>query len=828
MQLEQAMAHHRAGRLPHAEALYLQILQVNPNHTDALYLLSVMSYQLRHYDVAVELADKSILSNPNIAELHANRGNALSGLSRHQAALESFDRALRLKPEFAEAHATRGMILFALQRYRDAVESFDHAIRLQPNLAGAHNNRGCALNELHQYQAAIESFDQAIQLEPNYAEAHANRGIALYALRQYQAALDSLDQAILHKPEYAEARNNRGSALSELHQFQAALESFDWAIQLEPNYAEAYSNRANALHELRQYQSAVESCDRALEINPDLAEAWNNRGNSLCALQQYQRAQQDLNQSIRLKPDYAQAHNNLGTVLHELDQHQAALDAIDRAILLQPDSARAYSNRGNVLQHLQQYPLALESFTKAMRLDPDCDYVGGMRLHMKRFLCDWENLEAECRQVEARIDRNQKAAIPFMALNFTDSPALQRKAAEVYVCDRYPSPAGAAPIPRRPQRDKIRIGYYSADFHRHAVSYLMANLFERHDRSQFEILGFSFSPEAKDEMTDRVSAAMDQFVDVLSLSDREVVDLSRKLEVDIAVDLMGFTKHHRPGIFAARAAPIQVNYLGYPGTMGADYIDYLIADATLIPEAAQQYYSEKIVYLPDSYQANDSQRPISTRPCTRTGERLPETAFVYCCFNNANKITPFVFDIWMRIVAQVPGSVLWLLEDLPLAAANLRKQAALRGIAPQRLVFAKPLPLAEHLARIRLADLFLDTFPYNAHTTASDALFVGLPVLTRMGETFASRVAASLLGAVGLPELITTNEQAYEALAIELALHPERLRQLRERLNDSLPTTSLFDTAAFTRHIEAAYTAMHTRHQANLPPDHIHITSDRA
>ena len=399
---------------------------------------------------------------------------------------------------------------------------------------------------------------------------------------------------------------------------------------------------------------------------------------------------------------------------------------------------------------------------------------------------------------------------------------MQKKAAEIYIRGRYLAPADAAPIPRRSPRDKIRIGYFSADFRRHAVSYLVADLFERHDRGKFEVLGFSFGAD-KDDMTDRIAASMDRFVDVLSLSDRDVVELCRELELDIAVDLMGLTRHHRPGIFAQRAAPIQVNYLGYPGTMGADYIDYLIADSTLIPESAQHHYTEKIVYLPDSYQANDSRRPISAKPCTRAAEGLPENAFVFCCFNAANKIAPPVFDLWMRILAQVPGSVLWLLEDLPLATANLRKEAARRGIAPERLIVARPLPLAEHLARERLAGLFLDTFPYGAHTTASDALWVGVPVLTRIGETFASRVAASLLRAIDLPELITTTPAEYEALAIELALNPERLRGLREKLARNRLTTPLFDTAAFTRHIESAYTAIYSRHHAALPPTHIHI-----
>jgi predicted O-linked N-acetylglucosamine transferase (SPINDLY family) len=312
------------------------------------------------------------------------------------------------------------------------------------------------------------------------------------------------------------------------------------------------------------------------------------------------------------------------------------------------------------------------------------------------------------------------------------------------------------------------------------------------------------------------------------MPDRQIAELSRSLEIDIAVDLKGFTRDHRAGIFSHRAAPIQVNYLGYPGTMAADYIDYLIADPTIIPESSRDHYTEKIVCLPDSYQPNDRRRLISTAPRSRTDEGIPDAAFVFCCFNNTYKITPAVFDLWMRILARVDASVLWLLEENPATIANLRAQAARRNIAPQRLIFARTLPLPEHLARHALADLFLDTLPYNAHTTASDALWTGLPILTRTGETFAGRVAASLLRAMALPEsdliqLIATTESDYEQRAVALAHSPARLQSLRRRLQQSRLTAPLFDTPAFTLHLEAAYTAIYDRYHAALPPDHIDI-----
>ena len=825
--LQQAMAHHREGRLAEAEALYRQILETAPGHVDALYLLSAVAGQQGQYDRAVELADQALLSHPGIAELHANRGIALYRLQRYQSARESFDEAIRLKPDYAEAYSNCGGALNELGQYQAALEKFNKAIELNPDYAEAYSNRGNALTGLAQHAAALASFDAAIRLKPDFAEAHCNRGNALYALGEFQQAVASFGQAIRLRPDYAEAYSNRGSALNELRQYREAIEDFDRAIALNPNYAEAYNNRANAQHGLRQYQAAIASCDRALAIHPGLAETWNNRGNAYHALQQYGEAERDFRECIRLKPDFADAYNNLGTLLQDRQQYPAALAALDRAIQLKPDFAHAYSNRGNLQQQLEQYPAALANFTQAMRLNPASDYLAGMRLHMKRFLCDWEDLDAESRQLEARIECGEKAAIPFPTLAISSSAALQQQAAEIYVRDRYPAPSGAAPIPRGPRRNTIRIGYFSADFRQHAVSNLMAGLFEQHDKSRFETVGFSFGPDIRDAMTDRIAAAMDQFLDVRSLSDHEVVELSRRLEVDIAVDLVGLTENNRCGIFAGRAAPLQVNYIGYPGTMGAEYIDYLIADSTLVAHESRQHYTEKIVSLPDSFQVN-SRNAISDRLYTRGEEGLPEQGFVFSCFNNSYKISPATFDVWMRVLGRVEGSVLWLLGGDPLTVANLRKEAARRGIDPERLVFARRLPLAEHLSRQRLAGLFLDTLPFNAGATASPALWAGLPVLTCMGETFAGRMGASLLRAIGLPELVTTNARDYEALAIELALDPERLRGIRERLEVNRLTTPLFDTAAFTRNLEAAYTAMVARQHSGLPPDHIDVTAERA
>jgi predicted O-linked N-acetylglucosamine transferase (SPINDLY family) len=888
---ERARAHHGAGRLPEAEALYREVLQITPNHPDALHLLGVLAYQVGYAAAGLELIDRAIAVNPDFAEAHFSRGNALYALKRYQdavesyeraiqqnplyaeaysnrgsalnalgqlqAALESYDRAIQLKPDYVDAYANRANTQGVLGQFQAAVESYDEVIFLRPDFAEAHFNRGSALCFLRQFQAAAESFDKAIRLRPDYADAYFGRGNALQALDQFQAAVESYDKTIELNPLHAEAYSNRGSAQHSLEQYEAALASYDKAIQLKPDYADAHSNRGNALGVLQRCEEALESCDRAIALNPAMADAHYNRGNVLYALEQYQAALESYDKAVLLKPDNARALNNRGSALNSLERYEAALKDFDRAIQLQPDYGDAWYNRGNSYQMLKQHQAALENYSqaillqpnhadawfnlgnilqagkryqealgcydKAVLLKPDFDYTHGIRLHMRRFMCDWEGVDAARRELEERIARGEKASVPFPVLSSSGSLEVHRQVAAIQVRDKFPARATAGPLSRRARRDKIRVGYYSADFHNHATSYLVAELFERHDRSKFEILGFSFGMDVSDAMRRRVSGAMDRFLDVRTMPDLEVTLLSRELEVDIAVDLKGFTQDCRTGIFAGRAAPIQVSYLGYPGTMAADYIDYLIADPTLIPEESRRHYLEKIVYLPDSYQVNDTQRPISAKLGTRAGEGLPDSGFVYCCFNNAYKISPDVFDVWMRVLGRVEGSVLWLLEENVWVAANLRKEAARRGIAGERLVFAKPAPLAEHLARQRLADLFLDTLPYNAHTTASDALWTGLPVLTRMGEVFPSRVAASLLRAIDLPELVTTEAAEYEDLAVELARDGERYGELRQRLQANRLRAPLFDTGAFTRHLEAAYSAMYERYQAGLAPEHIEI-----
>jgi len=558
-------------------------------------------------------------------------------------------------------------------------------------------------------------------------------------------------------------------------------------------------------------------------LKPDFADAYYNQGNALKELKRLDEALASYDKALALKPDYADAYNNRGNALQDLKRLDEALASYDKALALKPDYADAYNNRGNALRELKRLDEALASYDKALSLKPDFAFLSGMRLYTKMKLCDWASLAENIAQLTDAVSQSQPVTPPFSLLGLVDSPKLHQLASKVYAENKYPKQETLGAFnPRIPGR-KIRVGYFSADFREHAVSFLIAELLEVHDRNQFEVFGFSFSNPASSPMSQRIKFGCDEFIDVRARSDREVAELSRQKRIDIAVDLGGYTKDSRPGIFAYGAAPIQVNYLGYISTLGTSYMDYIIADKIALPPETQSDYTEKVVYLPHCYQVSDSKRKISDRQFTRQELGLPETSFVFCCFNNTYKILPATFDSWLRILKAVEDSVLWLLEDNPTAAKNLNKEAEVRGIDSHRLVFAKRISAEDYLARYKVADLFLDSLPYNAGTTANDALWMGLPVLTYMGKSFVSRMAGSLLNAIRIPELITYTQGAYEAKAIELATHPDKLQDIKNKLIQNRYTTPLFNGKLFAKHLEAAYEAMLERYQAGLPPDVIEI-----
>lgn len=530
-----------------------------------------------------------------------------------------------------------------------------------------------------------------------------------------------------------------------------------------------------------------------------------------------QAAERYIAEALTLAPDSAELWNNRGTAQAAAKQLEAALASFTRALQLQPESPRAMANRANVLVQLQRPSDAVSAFEQLLRVEPDFPYALGHLIFCKLQCGSWSDLDALCSRLYGELQAGKRAVTPALATALLDKSSDQLRALQIVARDKF---RAAPPMWRGEQyrHDKIRIAYVSSDLHAHATAVLMAGVFEHHDRSRFETTAISLGPADASPMRARLKNSFHRFIDAGNGSDAQIATLMRQMEIDIAVDLKGYTSHARPGIFACRPAPVQVNYLGFPATMGAEFIDYIVADRFTIPAAGAPCFTEKVVRLPDSYQPNDTTREIAANTPTRSDMGLPETGFVYCCFNNSFKIQPHIFGVWMRLLREIAGSVLWLLADNSTAVENLKREAGQRDVDPERLVFAPRARLDEHLARHRLADLFLDTLPYNAHTTASDSLWMGLPVLTCTGSTFAGRVAASVLNAAGLPELVMSTLDEYEALALSLAREPARLAAIRAKLAGNRDTGPLFDVARFTRHLESAYAQMWGRAERGEKP----------
>ncbi|MFO1316703.1 MAG: tetratricopeptide repeat protein [Burkholderiales bacterium] len=780
--LARAAALHTQGQLDEAERVYDAAIAAEPGNFDALHMRGVLAFQRGRHDEAMRLIDAALRVKPDAAAL-ANRGLVLQAQGRLADALASMDAALVLAPRSVDGWVNRGRVLSALARHDEAVASVDRALALSPDHAPAHVARAGAMHTAGRLGEAIASYEAALELRPDDAATWIRLGGALHGVGRADDSIVAYDHVLAADDDNAVAWNARAHALASLGRWADAVADFGRAIAIDPFFVDALVNRGNALHEQQRDDESLADYDTALQFAPDCVAAWYNQGVVL--------------QSLRRLPE--------------------AIVSYDRALALDPRHVDAHYNRGIALGKLNRGDEARVAYDEVIALDPDFPYVLGQAAYARAELCDWNGYAELAARALDGVRRGRVACDPFVLLGLADDPAAHRACAALHAARQIPR---VPPLAKGAHyaHGRIRVAYLSANFCAHAVAYLIAELFELSDRARFELTAISFGPDDGSAMLARIRSAFDRFIDVRSLSDAAVARQMHELEIDIAVDLMGFTREGRPGILAYRPAPIQVNMLGYPGTMGADFIDYIIADPFLVAEADELHYAERVVRLPHTYQPNDRKRPIDERTPTRAEAGLPEHGFVFCCFNNNYKITPAVFDIWMRLLAAVPDSVLWLLPLSPAVTANLQREALARGVDARRLVFAPRVTLPEHLARQRLADLFLDTLPYNAHTTASDALWAGLPIVTCTGRSFGSRVAGSLLRAVGLPELVTPSLAAYEALALALAREPARLAEVRTRLARNRLAMPLFDSDGYRRHLEAAYRTMMEIHGRGEPP----------
>ena len=633
---------------------------------------------------------------------------------------------------------------------------------------------------------------------------------------------------VMRKPNQLALAFAQAAALHEAGRLAEAEQIYGAILKTQPKHFESQF-LLGVIHAQRGHHGeAVRQFDIALKLNPKSATVHNSRGVALGKLKRVSEALASFDRAIALQRDHAEAHSNRANALRELDRPEEALVSSNRAIALKPDYAEALNNRANVLLRLKRYEEAIADLERLLRLTPDFPYARGVLLHTKMQLCDWRSFDAELAAVLADVRAGKPASPPFALLAESGAARDQRLCAQAWV--REKCPPAPAPVYKgdKYRHDRIRVAYVSADFGEHPTSYLLAGLIEQHDRARFKIVGISLGAGTPSAMRTRITGAFDEFVDAGRKDDREVAGLLRHLEIDIAVDLMGFTHESRPGIFALRPAPVHVNYLGFPATMGAAYIDYIIADRFVVPPGHAGSYSENVVSLPDSFQANDSGRKIGERPKTRAEAGLPDGGFVFCAFSNSYKITPAMFDVWMRLLGQAEGSVLWLLGGSAAVETNLRREAQAREVAADRLIFAPRLGYSEYLRRYRLADLFLDTAPFNAGATASDALWAGLPLITCAGEAFAGRMAGSLLHAAGLPQLVTSSLEDYERIALALARDPAAIDALKASLAQNRAACALFDTSRFRHHLETAYHAMWERHQAEQPAASFAVSGDQA
>jgi protein O-GlcNAc transferase len=808
-----------------ATAVCLKGLETDPANVYLLYVAAGALFKQGRLQDSLLKFDTLLLREPNHVAAMTERSSVLLALKQYDAALASIEKAVALGPQYAEAHLNRGVLYGQLKRHDEAIVSFEKALRLNPNLGVAWLGLGNVFFGLGRHSDAFAAYDRALSLKPDLADAWLGRGNVLFDLKRFDESLAAYDKALLLKPDLAEAWLGRGNVFFDLKRYDEAVAAQDKALSFKPDLATAWLGCGNVLFSFKRHDEALAAYDKAISFQPDLAEAWLGGGNIFFDLKRYDKMFAAYEKALSLKPDLAEAWLGRGNAFADLKRHDEALAAYDKALSLKPDLASALLGCGNVFADLRRYEEAFTAYDKALSLKPDLSTVEGERLHSRMHICDWRNFETETDHLVRSVRDGKENAAPFAFLGISSSVEDQSNCAQLWIRKRYPPAEKPYWQEEIYKHSKIRIGYVSADFRQHPVADLAAGIFEGHDRSRFEVLGISIGLDDNSEIRRRLEHSFDKFIDAAALGTDDLARQIREEEIDILIDLNGLTRHARTDIFARRPAPVQVNYLGYPGTMGAGYIDYIIADPILVPASHRHSYVEKIVYLPHSYLPHDdTSRLVSDRSFERVEFGLPVNGFVFCCFNNAYKLNPLFFRLLMKLLKAVEGSVVWLSENNATAVRNLRKEAIAAGVDPDRLVFAARLrSSADHLARHRLADLFLDTLPYNAHTTASDALWAGLPVLTQIGETFAGRVAASLLTAIGLPELIARTPEQFESMAIELATKPEKLAAIKRKLAHNRLTKPLFNTKSYTQHIENAYATMHERHRRGLGPDHIYV-----
>jgi protein O-GlcNAc transferase len=770
--LKQAVDAHKAGKMQKAHRLYAAILKAQPKHPDANH----------------------------------NTGLLTVGFGKIELALPFFKTALEANPSNAQFWYSHIVALIKLERLIDAKVLLDQA-----------KSKGIKGADFDQLEQKLNGAKKGLSNRPDYAEAYNVLGNALQEQNKLEEAIEAYNKALVIKPDYAETYYNMGNALRGQGKLEEAIEAYNKTLAIKPDYVNAYYNMGIALKEQNKLEEAIEAYNKTLAIKPDYAEAYVNMGIALQKQNKLEEAIEAYNKTLAIKPDYAQSYYNMGIAFQKQNKLEEALEAYNKALSIKPDYAKAYNNIGIALKSLGKLEEAIKAYNKALAIKPDYESARVGNIFQKAHICNWDNIAKDIKLVP-NLGTSKQHVSPFALLPLEDAPDRHLIRSKIYAKANFSQKTLPPKVRPSHMPKRLRVGYFSADFKEHPASYLMFKVIKCHDRSLFDVYGYSIGQPKLDKMREKISGAFDVFRDIHSLSDIEALKIINNDKIDIAVDLTGYTNFSRTSLFSFRPAPVQINYLGYPGTLGANFIDYIISDQNLIPKGFQKFYTEMPIYLPHTYWPTDDTCIISQKVQTKEDMKLPGDGFVFCCFNNNYKISPTEFDIWMRLMAKVEGSVLWLLKSNKWTENNLKKEAESRGISGDRVIFAERLDNSEHLARHRFADLFLDTFNYNAHTTASDALWAGLPLVTKLGKGFAARVAGSLLNAVDLPELITETEEDYEALILKLATNPTKLAKIKEKLANNRLNQPLFNTELYTRHLENGYQQAYQNYfDGNLP-----------
>ena len=744
--------------------------------------------------------------------------SSLGGAGRLAEAAALYQQVLQQEPRNYDALHALGVIYYRSGRLKEAEQMMAQAVSVNPRAPVAFFDYACVLMSAGRFEEAQDRFNRAISIRPDYVEARGNRVHALMRLGRHPEALAESENLVRMRPNLPQAHAARAGALLGLNRPHEALADLDRATQLAPAIAGLWADRAQALLALGRPAEALASLERAAKIEPGNGVFPLMRADLLVMLNRHQEAVAAYDVGLKLRPNVSDAWNRRGIALAQMGRKAEALESFDKAIRIDSGHGEARNNRANILFGEKKFPEAAREFENVLRAAPNVPYAAGFLIQSRLRSCEWRTIESDRARLSAGMAKGERLIDPQGYLSICTNPESQLRCARIVMQDE----AQAVPAPRPVSSGsgpRIRIAYLSADFRPHPVAFLIAGVFEHHDRNAFELTGVSLVHAGNSPIRNRIRNAFENFIDAAGRTDDDIAQELRRRQIDIAIDLTGFTDGSRPAIMLRRPAPVQVNFLGFPGTMGSREIDYIIADRFLIPEADRQFYDEKVVWMPHTYQANDSKREISDRVFTRRDMGLPEDGFVFCCFNNNYKITPEIFTVWMRLLSNVPDSVLWLLQDNEAAAASLRREAEGRGVAGGRLIFATRITPAEHFARQHLGDLFLDTSPYSAHTTGSDALFAGLPLLSLYGPTFPARVAVSLLHAAGMSELVTDSLESYEAKALFFAKDRDALKAVRTKLVRNRESAPLFDTALFTRHLESAYRNMMTLYRSGEGPE---------